>query len=107
VKWAVEHEGIEHIVVWPLLKDQLEKSLQHAMCLYQTRLTMAHRRQRLHALHSCESLPPKRTRATIRQIEANVKDLARLVDDCEREAQQRTIEHLDLLGRCQGEVSHK
>jgi DNA-binding NtrC family response regulator len=106
VKWALEQEGVEDIVVWPLLKDQLEESLQHAMCLYQTRLTMAHRQQRLHALYSCQSLPPKHTRAAIRQIEANLKDLARLVDDCEREAHERTIEHLDLLGRCQGEVSH-
>lgn len=105
VKWALE-QGVEDIVVWPLLKDQLEESLQHAMCLYQTRLTMAHRRERLHTLHSCQSLPQKHTRAAIRQIEANLKDLARLVDDCEREAQERTIEHLDLLGRCQDDVSH-
>jgi DNA-binding NtrC family response regulator len=100
VKWALEQEGVEDIVVWPLLKDQLEESLQHAMCLYQTRLTMLHRQQRLDALHSCQSLPPKHTRAAIRQIEANLKDLACLVDDCEREAQERTMEHLDLLGRC-------
>jgi hypothetical protein len=105
VKSTLEREGVEDIVVWPLLKDQLEESLQHAMCLYQTRLTMAHRQQRPHALYSCQSLPPKHTRAAIRQIEANLKDLARLVDDCEREAQERTIEHLDLLGRGEREAS--
>jgi DNA-binding NtrC family response regulator len=106
VKSALKLEGIEDIVVWPLLKNQLEESLQHAMCLYQTRLTMAHRQQRLHALYRCQSLPQKHTRAAIRQIEANLKDLSRLVNDCEREAQERTMEHLDLLGRCHGEVRH-
>jgi hypothetical protein len=56
---------------------------------------MADRRQRLHTLHSGQLLPPKQTRAAIRRVEANLKDLARVVDDCEREAEKRTIEHLD------------
>ena len=105
VKCALDQEGVEDIVVWPFLKGQLEESLRQAMSLYQTRLTMADRRQRLHTLHSCQSLPPKQTRSAIRRIEANLKDLARVVDDCEREAHKRAVDHLDLLGRGEREVS--
>lgn len=102
---ALMQEGVEDIIVWPLLKGQLEESLREAMCLYRTRLTMADRRQRLHTLHSCQSLPPRQTRGAIRSIEANLKDLARVVDDCEREAHKRAVDHLDLLGRGEREVS--
>ena len=102
----LEHEGIEDIVIWPLLKGQLEESLRHALCLYRTRLTMAERNQRLHTLHSCQSLPQKQTRRAIRRIEANLKDLARLVDECERETHKRAVDHLDLLGRGERGASH-
>jgi DNA-binding NtrC family response regulator len=103
---AVMQQGVEDIVVWPLLKGQLEESLRQAMCLYRTRLTMADRRQHLHTLHSCQSLPPRQTRGAIRRIEANLRDLARVVVDCEREAHKRAVDHLDLLGRAEREVSH-
>jgi DNA-binding NtrC family response regulator len=103
---AVMQQGVEDIVVWPLVNGQLEDSLRQAMCLYRTRLTMADRLQRLHTLHSCQSLPPRQTRGAIRRIEANLKDLARVVDDCEREAHKRAVDHLDLLGRAEREVSH-
>jgi response regulator RpfG family c-di-GMP phosphodiesterase len=110
-KCALEQEGVEDIVVWPLHKGQLETCLRQAMCLYQTRLTIAHRRQSLHSLRSRESFPPlqtyenlllpKQTRAyqrTIQRLETNLKYLAGVVDECEREAHQRAVEHLDQLG---------
>jgi DNA-binding NtrC family response regulator len=103
---ALMQQGVEDIVVWPLVHGQLEESLRQSMCLYRTRLTMADRRQHLHTLHSCQSLPPRQTRRAIRRIEANLKDLARLVDDCEREAHKRAVDHLDLLGRAQREINH-
>lgn len=99
VQRALEREQVEDIVVWPLLKDYLQTSVRDAMSLYRTRLTMADRRARLSILRSGHSLPPKQTHRAIRRVEANVKDLARVVADCEREAQKRVIEHFDLLGR--------
>ena len=105
VKCALEQDAVEDVVIWPLLKGQLEESLRQAMCLYQTRLTMADRQQRLHTLHSCQSLPSKQTRRAIRRIEANLKDLARVVEDCEREAHKRAVNHLDLLGRAERWIS--
>ena len=106
VQRALEQEDVEDIVVWPLLRGQVKNSVQDGMCLYRTRLTMADRRKRLALLRSDQSLPPKEARRAIRQIEANVKDLARVVHDCERDAQRRAIEHFDLLGRSEQEISH-
>lgn len=107
VQRAMEQEEVEDVVVWPLIKEQLETSVRGALCLYRTRLTMADRQEHLSILRSGRSLPQKQTRRAIRRTETNVKQLGRVLDDCEREAQKRAIQHLDLLGRTPCEVSHR
>jgi len=116
-KCAME-QGVEDIIVWPH-NGQLEESLREAMWLYQMRVTIAHRRQTLDTLHSWHVIPPgqkppldpmyerlllpKQTlpvyQRTIQRIETNLKYLTGIVDECERRARKRAVEHLDLLGR--------
>ena len=116
-KSVLEQEGVEDIVAWPLHKNQLEESLREAMCLYQTRVTIAHRTQTLHKLHRLESFPPlenqpgsgisdylpkqvpRVNQRTIQRMETNLKYLTDMLEDCERKARVRAVEHLDLLGR--------
>lgn len=117
-KCALE-QGVEDIIVWPLLKGQLEESLREAMWLYQMRVTIARQRQTLDTLHSWHVIPPgqkppldsmyeplllpKQTlpvyQRTIQRIETNLKDLTDMADECEKRARTRAIEHLDFLGR--------
>jgi response regulator RpfG family c-di-GMP phosphodiesterase len=118
-KRALEQQGVEDIIVWPLHNDQVQDSLREAMCLYQTRVTIAHRRQTLETLRNWQTFPPPETlprisvddryllpkqtlivyRRTIKRMETNLKYLADMVEDYERQARARAIEHLDLLGR--------
>ena len=118
-KRVLEQQGVEDIIVWPPHKDQVEDSLREAMCLYQMRVTITHRRQTLHTLRSWQSFPPPESlpvsnmydrlllpketlrvyHRTIKRIETNLKYLADMVGDCERQTRTRAIEHLDLLGR--------
>lgn len=115
-KRALEQQGVEDIVVWPLHQGQLEDSLREAMYLYQMRVTIAHRRQTLNTLRSWQSFPlqqPPRDRMdeyllprqslqacerTIQRIETNLQYLTDVVDECERRAKMRAVEHLGLLG---------
>jgi DNA-binding NtrC family response regulator len=118
-KCVLEQQGVEDIVVWPIHKDQLEDSLREAMCLYQMRVTIAHRRQTLDTLRSWQSSPPlenppvnrmydhlllpKRAlsvyQRTIQRMETNLNYLTDMLDECERQARARAVEHLDSLGR--------
>lgn len=118
-KRVLEQQGVEDIIVWPLHKDQVQDSLREAMCLYQTRVTIAHRKQTLETLRSWQSFPPPETlprtsmdnqlllpkqtlmlyHRTIKRMETNLKYLADMVNDYEQQARARAIEHLDLLGR--------
>src|SRR4030095_11018448 len=98
-KCVLEEQGVEDIIIWPPHKDQVQDSLREAMCLYQLRVTIAHRRQTLHTLRSRQSFPPpenppmssmydglllpKQTLRsyyqTIKRIETNLKDLTDMV----------------------------
>ena len=118
-KRILDQQGVEDIIVWPLHEGQVQDSLREAMCLYQTRVTIAHRRQTLETLRSWQSFPPRETfprasmddqlllpkqtlivyHRTIKRMETNLRYLADMVDDYERQARARAIEHLDLLGR--------
>jgi DNA-binding NtrC family response regulator len=111
-------QGVEDIIVWPPHQVQLEESLRQAMWLYQMRVTIAHRRQTLDTLRNWEAMPagqkpsfdrmyerlllPKQTlrvyQRTIQRIEANLKYLTDMADECEKRAHTRAVEHLDLLG---------
>jgi PleD family two-component response regulator len=122
VKTVLQQQGVEDIIVWPLHKGQPEDSVREAMSLYQMRATIAHRRQTLNTLRSCESFPahekvpvdnmcaqqllPKQTlrvlQRTIQRMETNLKHLTEMVHDAERQARARALEHLNLLGREQG-----
>ena len=116
-QYALE-QGIEDIIVWPLQKDQVEKSLREGMWLYQMRLTIFHRKHTLDALRSWQAIAPdtmppvapiyerlprpKSLRAyqrTIQRIETNLKYVTSMAEERERQAKARAIEHLDVLGR--------
>jgi FixJ family two-component response regulator len=121
-KCVLEEQGVEDIIIWPPHKDQVQDSLREAMCLYQLRVTIAHRRQTLHTLRSWQSFPPPEDLAmssmydrlllpeqtlriyhrTIKRIETNLKDLTEMVEESERQARSRADAHLDLLGRERG-----
>jgi hypothetical protein len=89
------------------------------MCIYQMRVTIAHRKLTLHTLQSSQSLTPveklpvdgiykrilpskqsmRTYQRTIQRIESNLKDLTSMVDECEKQTRMRAVEHLELLSR--------
>lgn len=118
-KCALEQQSIEDIIVWPLHKGQVEESLRETMCIYQMRVTIAHRKLTLHTLQSWQSLTPveklpgdgiykrilpskqsmRTYQRTIQRIESNLKDLTSMVNEWEKQSRMRAVEHLELLGR--------
>ena len=118
-KSALEQDGVEDIIVWPLNKNQLGDSVREAMSLYQLRVTIAHRKQTLQTLRSWQSFPPSENASgqhisdhlllpkptlrvyqrTLQRLETNLSHLSDMVAECERQVRARAIEHLDLLGR--------